>query len=275
MSSQAKPRPEKQESEAAPRRELLAFELRPEAPVLIEPAPVQRDWMEAMPSRAAHRCLPLLIANQAGWFISLTSRVEAIWNGGDGMKDIQVTREDKGAPVSAASHFGYGILTFHVPYLFRTPKGIALWARGPANRPKKNIVALEGIVETEWTPATFTMNWKFTRRNRPVVFEAGEPVCMVTPIDLALIESFDPVARPLGEFPSASAQYRVWKEERADLLANWGATENGRPAYGYQGDYMRGRGPGAGAISRHRTKLSLRKFARQEANLPPSESPSR
>lgn len=243
--------------------EFVALELRPDLPLLIEPAPIQRDWMDEMPTRAAHRCLPILIANQAGWFVSLTTRVEAVWNGGQGMKDIQVIVEDGGAPVMAASHFGFGILTFNLPYLFKTPKGIALWARGPANRPKKHIVALEGIVETDWNPATFTMNWKFTRRNRPVVFEPGEPVCMVTPIDLDLIESMRPETRPLGALKSVAAQHRVWREDRDDLLRHWNPRQDGRGPYGFQGDYMCGRGPGAGAIEKHRTKLSLKKFEKR------------
>jgi hypothetical protein len=37
---------------------------------------------------------------------------------------------------SAISHFGSGILTWNVPYLFRTPPGYNLLVRGPANWPK-------------------------------------------------------------------------------------------------------------------------------------------
>ena len=50
-----------------------------EAPVLIAyrvsalsmrlvPAPRARDWMQATRDHVANRCLPLLVANQAGWF---------------------------------------------------------------------------------------------------------------------------------------------------------------------------------------------------------------
>ena len=36
----------------------------------------------------------------------------------------------------AESLFGHGILTWTLPYLFRTPPGYNLLARGPANWPK-------------------------------------------------------------------------------------------------------------------------------------------
>ena len=35
---------------------------------------------------------------------------------------------------------------------------------GPFNQPKDAIQPLTAIVETDWAPFTFTMNWKFTRR---------------------------------------------------------------------------------------------------------------
>jgi Family of unknown function (DUF6065) len=43
--------------------------------------------------------------------------------------------------------------------VFRTPPGCNLYVRGPANSPKDGIAALEGIIETDWSEATFTMNW--------------------------------------------------------------------------------------------------------------------
>ena len=49
---------------------------------------------------------------------------------------------DGALPMS--SHFGYGILTWTLPYLFRTPPDWNLLARGPSNLPKDGIQALEG-----------------------------------------------------------------------------------------------------------------------------------
>ena len=80
------------------------------------------------------------------------------------------------------STFGSGILTFTIGYLFRTAPGYNLHVRGPANSPKDGIVALEGVVESDWTEAAFTMNWKVTRPNHPVVFEENEPIAMISPL---------------------------------------------------------------------------------------------
>jgi hypothetical protein len=93
---------------------------------------------------------------------------------------------------NASSHFGYGIVTWNPRLLFHTPPGWNLVARGPANRPKRGITALEGIVETDWADATFTMNWQMTEPGFPVVFEAGEPYCLLMPVRRGSLERFAP-----------------------------------------------------------------------------------
>ena len=57
-----------------------------------------------------------------------------------------------------ASHFGDGILTFSLPYLFKTEKSYGLFLRGPTNHVKHNITYLDAFVETDWLNFTFTYN---------------------------------------------------------------------------------------------------------------------
>lgn len=64
-------------------------------------------------------------------------------------------------------------------YVFRTNPGWALSIRGCPNTFKPAIVLLEGIVETEWLPFTFTMNWKFTSPGK-VILQKDEPFCFIT-----------------------------------------------------------------------------------------------
>ena len=56
------------------------------------------------------------------------------------------------ARAPAVSHFGHGILTFHMPCLFRTEPGVDLMVQGPINRPKDAIAPLSGIIETDGRP---------------------------------------------------------------------------------------------------------------------------
>jgi hypothetical protein len=242
---------------------LIAYYRDARPDVEIVPAARWRDWMNATALRNANRCLPLLTANEAGWFVLNNRRLHASWNGEDA--DSAVTIEYEGGPprTSAGSLFGYGILTFRIPYLFRTPPGFDLLVRGPANLPKDGIAALDGLVETDWATSTFTMNWKFTRPGE-VVFETGEPVCMLVPQRRADLEAFEPEVRPAGEDPAAAEGWDAFVRGRQDILlrkflaTHTSAHADSREAW--QGDYFRGRTADGREAAEHKTKRRLRPF---------------
>jgi uncharacterized protein DUF6065 len=246
---------------------LVAYFAGAEAPpVEIVPADRRRDWIDAMPERWGNRCLPLLIANESGWVVRNPVAFTAVWTGHAHPNAVSVSYED--APASAPrlvrSHFGSGVLTWGVPYLFRTPPGMNLLARGPANQPKDGIAPLEGLVETDWAVATFTMNWKFTRANHEVSFDAGEPFCMVVPQRRGELESFVPTVRSLAEDPETEAYARRWTEQRDEMqkrkfLAEYSA-ENAEDWSTWERDYFQGRLPNGERVGEHQTKLQLRSF---------------
>src|SRR5256714_13589477 len=74
----------------------------------IEPVPRWRDWMTATAGRSANRCLPLLMANEAGWVLKNFAAFTATWNGSDGREAILIEYDDA-CPANrrlASSHFG-------------------------------------------------------------------------------------------------------------------------------------------------------------------------
>src|SRR5262245_52112362 len=133
-----------------------AYEIYSSTDMPVTPGPVDRLWMDESHQRAAYRCLPLTIANQAGWLIPTPVGFSAVWDGSMTQEGIRLTFDAPGrapavdpfginvvsfdvftAPVHTdnrvSSHFGNGIITFSFPYLFRTPRGINLWVKGPTN----------------------------------------------------------------------------------------------------------------------------------------------
>jgi len=239
---------------------LIAYPVQTGSDMRLAPAPVERDWLDATAVRFGYRCLPVLIANQAGWFILNSHALEAVWDGGDALDAISITNREGDPPYPAVSHFGHGILTWHVPFLFETPPGIQLLARGPANSPKDGIYPLEGVVETEWAAATFTMNWQFTRPRRRVLFAPGEPICMVVPISLDLLEQTRPQIRRLSSDPARQTRFQTWSARRASFLAGLADRDSEAVAQGWQKDYFRGRSPEGDAFRGHRTRLRLHPF---------------
>jgi Family of unknown function (DUF6065) len=244
---------------AAPK--LIAY-LNPGQTVAIEPAPLERDWMSATPQRFAYRCLPLNVANTYGWEILCDGGFTATWNGGNGLDAISI-QTDSGTPTLASSHFGHGILTFGVPCLFATDPGFDLMVQGPINRPKDAIAPLTGLVETDWSPYTFTMNWLFTRQGAPVRFEKDEPFCHIFPLRRGDVESVVPEFRQQTENPQLKIQRDAWEASRLQFNADLSHPDSKAKADKWQKRYYHGLDmEGRDIAPDHRTKVRVRPFAR-------------
>jgi hypothetical protein len=165
----------------------------PDPPPIVPGRP-DRAWMDATTERFAYRCTPLPIANSSGWELTLPMSFIATWNGGRDLADVQIKSLDGDArlPTVVGSVFGHGVLTFHPGYHFRTSPGWALWVRGAPNTLKDGVVALEGLVETDWLPFTFTMNWRFTRPTT-VRFDKGEAFCFLVMTPHGMLDEVQPV----------------------------------------------------------------------------------
>jgi hypothetical protein len=160
------------------------------------------------------------------------------------------------------SHFGYGILTFTLPYLFRTPKGVNLLVKGPSNVIKDGIQALEGIVETDWAVSSFTMNWKFTRPEQSVLFKIGEPICMIVPMARGLAEGLWPEQKPLQSDERLCADYRAWRTRRTEFLSRLSERDPNTVREGWQRDYFKGIDLQGNSFEGHQTQICLREFAK-------------
>jgi hypothetical protein len=239
---------------------LICYPTSGEAPILV-PASVERAWMDRTDSGFAYRCLPLNIANAHGWMVLNTAPFLAEWDGGAGVDAVTV-HPASSAPLSLpGSHFGSGVLTFSVNGLFRTEPGWDLVVTGPINRPKDAIQPLTGIVETDWSPFTFTMNWKFTRKFAPIAFERDEPFCMIFPLQRGAIEQVEPEFRGLDSDPEVREAYAAWAESRRAFNEGLKTPGSAAAAEKWQKDYFRGRGRFGAPPEDHRTRLRVKPFA--------------
>ena len=232
-------------------------------PVEILPAERWREWMNATSNRFANRCLPLLMANQAGWVMLNPTAFTATWDGGEERGSMKVVYDDPDTPPErrvGRSHFGYGIVSFSFRCFFETPEGYNLLARGPANAPKDGVSALEGLIETDWALVPFTMSWKLTRPGS-VRFEAGEPFCQVVPQRRGELERFRPTTRSMDADPNASERAHAWEATR--LMYMLGKRQMhlaGDEKYTrkWMDDYFRGQAPTGERGPDHQTTIRLK-----------------
>jgi len=202
----------------------------------------------------------MLIANQAGWLVLNTQPLRVTWTGGPAIDNLRIEYLSGCAPFSVLSHFGHGILTWNLPYLFQTPPGYNLLVRGPSNWPKDGAYPLEGIVETDWTASTFTMNWMLTRPEHTVTFEVDEPICMIVPQRRAELEKFYPQLVSIESEPHLKARYIEWSKSRAQFLSLLGTPNWSAEQQGWEKHYFRGVSPDGTRTVEHQTKLKLRSF---------------
>jgi hypothetical protein len=251
---------------------LTCYQVHADAPELIPGRPT-RGWMDATGHRFAYRCTPLTMANSTGWELNCPFDIAATWNGGSELGDLVIERDgsDQNLQHVVQSAFGHGVLTFHPGYLFRTDPEWGIWCRGPPNFPKDGIVALDGLVETDWLPFTFTMNWLFTRPGT-VRFEKGEPFCFILPLPHMNLEAIQPKIRSLADNPDLEAENAAWSASRRDFNKRLREGDPTTTREKWQRFYLTGKSPkGALAPDTHRVK---RKMAEAEGAKPRPEHAS-
>ena len=226
--------------------------------------PTNRQWMEETPNRFAYRCMPMLLSNQSGWMVECSHDISVIWDGRQALEGLSIHNMSDGGPLPALSIFGSGILTFTLPFLFRTPEGYNLVAQGPTNWPKDGISPLSGVIETDWAESTFTMNWKVTRPNHAIAFTKGEPICMIVPQRRYEIESFDPVIRDISSNPELHQDYTQWANSRKQFNEDLKKKDSDAQKAGWQKHYAQGKTVSEKRSTSHQSKLTLREFVEEK-----------
>lgn len=227
----------------------------------IVPASSRRTWMNETDGHA-NKCLPLLAANQMGWHILSPTDFSVVWDGRRNADAVKVILDDLKFTKTITSHFGFGTFTFNLPYIFRTSQEIGLLVRGATNFWVDGATPLDGFVETNWSNYSFTMNWKCTTPNKIVKFNRGDPICMIIPYPIRLLENVKIEKLPFEQAPADLKETFVkWSAYRDQFNSR---TE--RKEGDWQKDYFMGRiSPfnGDGEDNKgcpHRTKFNLPKF---------------
>ncbi|OYY88615.1 MAG: hypothetical protein B7Y45_14255 [Sphingomonas sp. 28-66-16] len=229
----------------------------------IRPASPRRDWMESSPERYAYRCLPLVMANSHGWEVLNSTGFRACWHGGSSAGSVEIIADPGSDPARVpVALFGEGTITFHIEGIFRTSPGWNLWVGGSPNEAKDGIAPLGGLIETDWSPYSFTMNWRFTRPDHWISFKIDEPFCHIFPVQRGVLPAIAPEIRPIDEEPALRQAYERWSEARTAFQRNVEANPPHAPADRWQKLYYRGLNPDGGeGAPDHETKLRPAAFA--------------
>ena len=136
------------------------------------------------------------------------------------------------------------------------------------------------MIETDWSPYTFTMNWRFTRPDVWVRFEEDEAFCHFFPTPRGVVERLKPELRPMEDEPELLKTFDDWSAKRAVFLEWVRKNPNAAPADKWQKHYYRGRRPdGQPGAEDHESKLRLSPFrqtgSRRVCPVPHGKGPKR
>lgn len=220
----------------------------------IEQSPVNREWMDDTAIGYAYRCLPMTYASRHGWAIRAPSDIQVIWEGGDQPQNTKIIsgRYTEHGSVFADNGTGNGIITFHINAIPRTSSDYNLWLMGGPNLVIPGASPLSGIVESDWTFASPTMNWKLTDPGRLVTFKKGDPVFFFIPIHKTYMEEFELQHADINEDEGILKRLNEHVEYRQKM------EQTGEAVFGKK--YMRGQNPDGTAPSwdhNHMTRLIL------------------
>jgi hypothetical protein len=181
----------------------------------IIPASPKRNWMDDKDQYYAYYCAPLVASNQLGYNILYQHETEIFWNGGPNVSDVKIIHKKQNEHFTGCiSHFTKGIITFTFPVIFKTPPGWGLLVSGPSNTPINGIQALEALVETNWSPFTFTMNFKITDTNKLIRLHENDPICRIIPYPLNLNEKTNITFSSIKSNTKLHNQYEEWSKSR-------------------------------------------------------------
>ena len=161
-------------------------------------------------------------------------------------------------PYQAVSNFANGILTFDVGYIFRTPPSLHLLVTGPSNTFKDGIAPMTAVVESDWLPYGFTMNYRFTRPGE-VRWLAGEPYAQFCVVPARIQEGIQPIIRKLEDDPKLVEERTAWRARQSQMWQRIAARDPDALRQPWDRDYFSGRyADGRPTEANHAHKLRVR-----------------
>ena len=153
---------------------------------LIYQPPKKRSWF----TPHFYRCLPLSIANQYGYVITLPFDIELTWDGTTGTDGVKIATSQPSNDFTISNQFGHGIVTITTPFFIKTPKNVNIMTINPPNYILPNITVLNGVVEADNLRGNFTFNIKLQIPHITTTLKKGMPITGLIPIPRYFSDGF-------------------------------------------------------------------------------------
>ena len=220
-------------SRITPEEPMTTFE---EVSSLMYQPPKKRSWF----TPHFYRCLPLSVANQYGFVLTLPFDIELTWDGTEPISGVTINGDQSNSFFNVVSLFGSGIVTVTTPYFLKTPPGVNLMTINPPNYILPNITVLNGVVETDNLRGNFTFNLKIQIPGITTTLRKGMPISGILPIPRYFADGFSlQDATTLFTSEEIDEETKA-NEDHSDLRLNSNIESKLKNSYKPDRLYMRG-----------------------------------
>lgn len=226
---------------------------------IVEPAKIQRDFLDKTYNKIGYSCTPITLANQHGWWLVLPHDVVVEWNGlregedgerGDNIKIIEGEYLDDLRIITTES--GVGQLTFLFNCSIETDSEHYTIISGPPNYFHEDAKPLEVVWRSDffnYHEASF--NWIITTKNKRVLFPKGMPIAFIKNYPKNLLNETEFLVSNLSDNPELKKEMREYGLQRVEWFKD-------KDPYTFRYWYRRAIGPGYKKMTNSPISLNLK-----------------
>lgn len=184
---------------------IKAYRSSPE-PMIIEPLPVTRKWMDDTPDKHAYHCFPVTLANTIGWSLSAPKDITFIW---DGLNDTT----DKHIEFLEGQDFvwsgrGQSTVSFNTNLVMVTEKNISVMTMNPPNYFNDDFDVMNSVISTSFYPHPLPLAIRVKTPNKKITIKAGAPIAAIIPISLSSLKD---AYVEVGDYVSSPEEQQKYK----------------------------------------------------------------
>jgi hypothetical protein len=186
-------------------------------PMVLEPLPVTRDWMDATPDKHAYHCFPVTLANTVGWSLSCPKDVTFIW---DGINDTTNTHIKflEGEEFVWAGR-GQSTVSFNTNLIMKTTKDLSILTISVPNYFHEDFDVMNSVMSTSFYPHPLPLAIKVKTPNKKITIKAGTPIAAIIPISLTNLKDSYIEIDDYASTPEEQESYKAYGDAASKLTS--------------------------------------------------------
>lgn len=186
-------------------------------PMMVDPLPVTRQWMDETPDKHAYHCFPVTLANTLGWSLSAPKNITFIWDGINDTTDQHIKFLEGEEFVWAGR--GQSTVSFNTNLVMRTGQNISIMTMNAPNYFHEDFDVMNSVMSTSFYPHPLPLAIKVRTPNKKITIKAGTPIAAIIPISLTALKDSYVEIDDYTSTPEEQEGYKLYGDAASKLTA--------------------------------------------------------